>query len=36
VLTNRQQNVVRYRLSEDLTADVLHAVGSAFDLLSSA
>ena len=30
----RQQNVIRYRLSTDLTVDVLHAVGSAFDLLS--
>ena len=36
VLTSRQQNVIRYRLSEDLTADVLHAVGSAFDMLSRA
>ncbi|MDP9282704.1 MAG: ArsR family transcriptional regulator [Chloroflexota bacterium] len=33
-LTRRQQNVIRYRLSTDLTADVLHAVGSAFDMLS--
>lgn len=32
----RQQNVIRYRLSNDVTADVLHAVGSAFDLLSRA
>lgn len=30
----RQQNVVRYRLSDDMTAEVLDAVGSAFDRLS--
>lgn len=30
----RNQNVIRYRLSTDLTAEVLDAVGSAFDLLA--
>lgn len=30
----RDRNVIRYRLSTDLTAEVLDAVGSAFDLLA--
>jgi DNA-binding transcriptional ArsR family regulator len=29
----RERNVIRYRLSDDLTGEVLDAVGSAFDLL---
>ena len=32
----RERNVIRYRLSSDLTAEVLDAVGSAFDLLAPA
>jgi DNA-binding transcriptional ArsR family regulator len=32
----RERNVIRYRLSTDLTAEVLDAVGSAFDLLAPA
>jgi DNA-binding transcriptional ArsR family regulator len=32
----RQRNVIRYRLSEDLSGEVLDALGSAFDRLSSA
>ena len=32
----RQGNVVRYRLSEDLSAEVLSALGSAFDRLATA
>ena len=31
----RQRNVIRYRLSDDLSGEVLHALGSAFDRLSS-
>jgi DNA-binding transcriptional ArsR family regulator len=34
VRTRRQGNVVRYRLSDDVTAEVLDALGSAFDRLS--
>jgi DNA-binding transcriptional ArsR family regulator len=34
VKVRRQQNVVRYRLSDDMTAEVLQAVGSAFDRLA--
>ena len=30
----RDRNVIRYRLSDDINADVLDAVGSAFDLLA--
>ena len=30
----RERNVIRYRLSGDISADVLDAVGSAFDLLA--
>jgi ArsR family transcriptional regulator, lead/cadmium/zinc/bismuth-responsive transcriptional repressor len=30
----RERNVIRYRLSDDISADVLDAVGSAFDLLA--
>jgi DNA-binding transcriptional ArsR family regulator len=29
----RERNVVRYQLSDDISAEVLDAVGSAFDLL---
>jgi DNA-binding transcriptional ArsR family regulator len=32
----RQRNVIHYRLSDDVTAEVLDAVGSAFDLLAPA
>jgi DNA-binding transcriptional ArsR family regulator len=32
----RDKNVIHYRLSSDLTGDVLDAVGSAFDLLAPA
>jgi DNA-binding transcriptional ArsR family regulator len=31
----RERNVIHYRLSDDITAEVLDAVGSAFDLLAS-
>ncbi len=34
VRSRRERNVIRYRLSGDLTAKVLDAVGSAFDLLA--
>jgi DNA-binding transcriptional ArsR family regulator len=30
----RERNVIHYRLSSDITAEVLDAVGSAFDLLA--
>ena len=30
----RQRNVIRYRLSDDLSGEVLEALGSAFDRLS--
>lgn len=30
----RERNVIRYRLSTDLTAEILDAVGSAFDRLA--
>lgn len=30
----RKQNVIQYRLSSDLTAEVLEAVGAAFDRLA--
>jgi ArsR family transcriptional regulator, lead/cadmium/zinc/bismuth-responsive transcriptional repressor len=33
VTGRRERNVIRYHLSDDLTAEVLDAVGSAFDLL---
>jgi DNA-binding transcriptional ArsR family regulator len=36
VLSRRERNVIRYRLSGDLTAEVFDAVGSAFDLLAPA
>jgi len=36
VRSRRERNVIRHRLSGDLTADVLDAVGSAFDLLAPA
>jgi DNA-binding transcriptional ArsR family regulator len=36
VESRRDRNVVRYRLSGDVTAEVLDAVGSAFDLLAPA
>ena len=36
VRSRRERNVIRYQLSDDLTADVLDAVGSAFDLLAPA
>jgi DNA-binding transcriptional ArsR family regulator len=36
VESRRERNVIRYHLSSDLTADVLDAVGSAFDLLAPA
>ena len=32
----RERNVIHYRLSTDLTGEVLDAVGSAFDLLAPA
>ncbi len=34
VQSRRERNVIRYRLSSDLTAEVLDAVGSAFDILA--
>jgi len=34
VTGQREGNIIRYHLSDDLTAEVLDAVGSAFDLLS--
>jgi DNA-binding transcriptional ArsR family regulator len=34
VRARRERNVVRYRLSDDITAEVLDAVGSAFDRLA--
>jgi len=30
----RERNVIRYRLSNDISANVLDAIGSAFDLLT--
>ena len=30
----RERNVIRYRLSDDISASVLDAIGSAFDLLA--
>jgi hypothetical protein len=30
----RERNVIRYRLSDDISANVLDAIGSAFDLLA--
>lgn len=33
---HRERNVIRYRLSDDINAEVLDAVGSAFDLLAPA
>ena len=35
VRSTRQRNVIRYRLSEDISGEVLEALGSAFDRLSS-
>lgn len=32
----RERNVIRYQLSQGLTADVLSAIGHAFDLLAEA
>ncbi len=32
----REGNVIHYSLSDDISADVLHEIGSAFDLLSPA
>jgi DNA-binding transcriptional ArsR family regulator len=34
VTGRRERNVIWYHLSDDLTAEVLDAVGSAFDLLA--
>ena len=36
VTGRRDRNVIRYSLSNDVTAEVLDAVGSAFDLLAPA
>ena len=35
VHSTRERNVIRYRLSDDLSGEVLDALGSAFDRLSS-
>ena len=35
VYRTRKRNVIRYRLSDDLSGEVLDALGSAFDRLSS-
>lgn len=34
VRTRRDRNVIRYRLSDDITAGVLHDLGAAFDQLA--
>lgn len=34
VLSTRQRNVIRYRLSDDISGEVLDALGSALDRLS--
>jgi DNA-binding transcriptional ArsR family regulator len=35
VRSTRERNVIRYRLSDDISGEVLDALGSAFDRLSS-